>query len=69
MTARAARHRHYAVAPAMEAVRSLPARRVLVAPEWIAAGALGASVVASYLLAAGMASSSTFFVTWSQRPG
>jgi hypothetical protein len=53
----------------MEAVRSLPARRVLVAPEWIAAGALGASVVASYLLAAGMASSSTFFVTWSQRPG
>lgn len=53
----------------MEAIRSVPTRRLSLAPEWIAGGALGATVVASYLLAAGMASSATFFVTWSQRPG
>jgi hypothetical protein len=53
----------------MEAIRTVHTRRLSLAPEWISAGALGASVVASYLLAAGMASSSTFFVTWSQRPG
>ena len=53
----------------MEAVRTVPTPRLGLAPRWIAGGALGASVVASYLLAAGMASSSTFFVTWSERPG
>jgi glycosyl transferase family 87 len=53
----------------MEAIRTVPVRRVSVAPEWVAGGALAAVVVLSYLLAAGMASSATFFVTWSQRPG
>lgn len=53
----------------MEAIRTVYTRRLSLAPKWIAGGALGASVIASYLLAAGMASSSTFFVTWSQRPG
>jgi hypothetical protein len=40
----------------MEAIRTVQLRRVAVA-------------VLSYALAAGMASSATFFVTWSQRPG
>jgi alpha-1,6-mannosyltransferase len=53
----------------MEAIRTVPTPRLALAPRWIAGGALGASIVASYLLAAGMASSSTFFVTWSERPG
>ena len=53
----------------MEAIRTVQVRRVAVAPEWLAGGALAAVVVLSYLLAAGMASSATFFVTWSQRPG
>jgi hypothetical protein len=53
----------------MEAIRTVQARRVAVASEWLAGGALAAVVFLSYLLAAGMASSATFFVTWSQRPG
>ena len=53
----------------MEAIRTVPVRRVAVAREWLAGGALAAVVLVSYLLAAGMASSATFFVTWSQRPG
>src|SRR5260370_28061317 len=53
----------------MEAIRTVQVRRLAVAPEWLAGGALAAVVVLSYALAAGMASSATFFVTWSQRPG
>lgn len=53
----------------MEAIRTVQVRRVAVAQEWLAGGALAAVVVLSYALAAGMASSATFFVTWSQRPG
>src|SRR2546421_9533576 len=53
----------------MEAIRTVQLRRVAVAREWLAGGALAAIVVLSYALAAGMASSATFFVTWSQRPG
>ena len=53
----------------MEAIRTVQVRRVAVAQEWLAGGALAAVVVLSYLLAAGMASSATFFVTWSERPG
>src|SRR5256714_1828835 len=53
----------------MEAIRTGQVRRVAVAREWLAGGALAAVVVLSYALAAGMASSATFFVTWSQRPG
>lgn len=53
----------------MEAIRTVQVRRVAVAQEWLAGGALAAVVVLSYVLAAGMASSATFFVTWSQRPG
>jgi hypothetical protein len=53
----------------MEAIRTVQVRRVAVGREWLAGGALAAVVVLSYALAAGMASSATFFVTWSQRPG
>jgi hypothetical protein len=53
----------------MEAIRTVQVRRVAVAQEWLAGGALAAVVVLSYVLAAGMASSATFFVTWSERPG
>jgi hypothetical protein len=53
----------------MEAIRTVQVRRVAMAREWLAGGALAAVVVLSYALAAGMASSATFFVTWSQRPG
>src|SRR3954447_26436278 len=53
----------------MEAIRTVQVRRVAVAREWLAGGALAGTGVLSYLLAAGMASSATFFVTWSQRPG
>jgi Glycosyltransferase family 87 len=53
----------------MEAIRTVQVRRVAIAPEWLAGGALAAAVVLSFVLAAGLASSATFFVTWSQRPG
>src|SRR2546423_14039154 len=53
----------------MEAIRTVQLRRVAVAREWLAGGAVATIVVLSYALAAGMASSATFFVTWSQRPG
>jgi hypothetical protein len=53
----------------MEAIRTVQVRRVAMAREWLAGGALAAVLVLSYALAAGMASSATFFVTWSQRPG
>ena len=41
----------------MEAIRTVQVRRMAVAREWLAGGALAAVVVLSYLLAAGMASS------------
>src|SRR5438132_14269124 len=53
----------------MEAIRTVQARRVALAPEWLAGTALAGLVILSFVLAAGMASSATFFVTWSQRPG
>jgi glycosyl transferase family 87 len=53
----------------MEAIPTVEARRVALAPEWLAGTALAGLVALSFLLAAGMASSATFFVTWSQRPG
>src|SRR5437764_13110967 len=53
----------------MEAIRTVQARRVALAPDWLAGTALAGLVILSFVLAAGMASSATFFVTWSQRPG
>jgi hypothetical protein len=53
----------------MEAIRTVQVRRVALAREWLAGGALAGVIVLSYALASGMASSATFFVTWSQRPG
>src|SRR2546425_2654291 len=53
----------------MEAIRTVQARRVAVASEWLAGSALGGLVILSFVLAAGLASSATFFVTWSQREG
>lgn len=53
----------------MEAIRTVPARRLTLSRELLAGGVLAATAAFSFLLAAGMASSATFFVTWSQRSG